>query len=448
MRAARRWQWQKRAVVFGAVAVMLAAVALAMVNPRLTRYIESDAFRTELDKQTAKGLHFPAGTYGPIRRTGFLSAATDEFRAEKGRKALTALQAHGITARFNPLGVFLRRWQLDDVHIDGGEVRIQTYEPKPEPSPSKPWYHVFLPDRVYLKQVRSEPADVTWRFRNEKGGFFGTRLLITPYGRDFEYQATSGTMKGALIPDLPLRRTHLRITKTLLTLFTLDLAPAPDSGGFIHAEGTAGTREDKSVDFRVKFEKLPLREWLPASWQNHVSGLAAGNAQWKGESPKLEASHVQGALRIHEGRLRQLPFLEKLSSITGKKSIEELELNECSAELDWKSPKLEVKNIAIEDKGKFRIEGALSIRDKSLGGAIQLGLAPDYLIWLPNAGEVFPKERSGYLWTTVHLSGTIDNPGQDLSPRIVDALKESPGAFLGLIFRQFGDWLKDAFGGD
>jgi hypothetical protein len=47
---------------------------------------------------------------------------------------------------------------------------------------------------------------------------------------------------------------------------------------------------------------------------------------------------------------------------------------------------------------------------------------------------------------TVNLSGTINKPGQDLSPRIIEALKESPGAFLGLIFRQFGEWLKDAFG--
>jgi hypothetical protein len=445
MGPARRRLWRKGVVIAGAILVA-GCVGLALINPRVTRSVESDAFRAELEKQTAKGLHFPAGSYAPIRRTGLLSAASDGFRAEKGRKALTALQARGITARFNPLGVFLRRWQLDDVHIDGGEVGIQTYEPKPEPSPSKPWYHVFLPDRVYLKQVRSEPADVTWRFRNEKGGFFGTRLLITPHGRDFEYQATGGMMKGALIPDLPLRHTHLLITRNLLTLYTLDLAPAPDSGGFIHAEGTAGTREDKSVDFRVRSGKLPLREWLPASWQNHVSGLAAAEVHWKGESPKLEASRIQGALRIHDGRVRRLPFLEKLSSITGKKSIEELELSECSAELDWNSPKLEIKNIAIEDKGKFRIEGALSIRDKSLGGAIQLGVARDYLEWLPNVGEVFPKERAGYLWTTVHLSGTIDNPGQDLSPRIVEALKESPGAFLGLVFRQFGDWLKDAFG--
>jgi len=358
------------------------------------------------------------------------------------------MQAHGITARFNPLGVFLRRWQLDDVHIDGGEVGIQTYEPKPEPSPSKPWYHVFLPDRVYLKRVWSEPADVTWRFRNEKGGFFGTRLLITPHGRDFEYQASGGTLRGALIPDLPLRHTHLLITKTLLTLYTLDLEPGAKSDGFIKAEGTAGTREDKSIDFKVKFEKLPVGEWLPASWGDHVGGVATGNVRWSGKSPKLEASQVQGALRVDGGRVRRLPFLEKLGSITGKKSMAELELSECSAEMDWKSPKVEIKNIAIEDKGKFRIEGTLSVREKALGGAIQLGLAREYLEWLPHPEEVFPKEKAGYLWTIVHLSGTIDKPEQDLSPRIIDALEESPGAFLGLIFRQFGEWLKDAFGGE
>lgn len=447
MRAERqrqRWRWA--AAITGAI--VLAAVGLiALVNPRLTRYVESDAFRAEIEKQTAKGLHFPAGTFAPIQRTGFLSAATEGFRAENGRKALTSLDAHGITARFNPLGVFLRRWQLDDVHIDGGEVGIQTYEPKPEPSPSKPWYHVFLPQRVYLREVRSEPADVTWRFRNEKGGFFGTRLLITPHGRDFEYQATGGTMKGALIPDLPLRHTHLLITKTRLTLYTLDLAPAPEGDGFIQAEGEAGTREDKSVNFKVKFGKLPVREWLPASWRDHVSGLAAGDVHWRGRNPKLETSQVQGSLRIDDGRVRRLPFLEKLGSITGKKSIEQLALSECSADVDWNNPRVEIKNIAVEDEGKFRIEGSISVREKSLGGAIRLGLAREYLEWLPHAEEVFPNEKAGYLWTTVHLSGTIDKPEQDLSPRITEALKESPSAFLGLILRQAGQWLRETFGG-
>lgn len=443
MRAKAR---RRRAAVVIAVIVITTAGVIAVLNPRLTRYVESDAFRAELEKETAKGLHFPAGKYSPIRRTGFLSAASDGFQARNGWKALTSLDARGITARFDPLGVFLRRWQLDEVHIDGGEVGIQTYEPKPEPSPSKPWYHIFLPDRVYLRKVWSEPADVTWRFRNEKGGFFGTRLLITPHGRDFEYRATGGTLKGALIPDLPLRHTHLLITKTLLTLYELDLAPGRASDGFIRAEGTAGTREDKSVDFKVNFEKLPLREWMPASWRDSISGSAAGNVHWRGTNPKLESSQVNASLWVSEGRVSGLPFLHTLSNVTGKKSIEQLTLNECSGELNWKSPLVEIKNIAVEDKGKFRIEGAISIREKSLGGAIRLGLAREYLEWLPHPEEVFPTEKAGYLWTTVHLSGTIDQPEQDLSPRIIEALKESPGTFLQLIFRQLGDWLKGTFG--
>jgi hypothetical protein len=48
----------------------------------------------------------------------------------------------------------------------------------------------------------------------------------------------------------------------------------------------------------------------------------------------------------------------------------------------------------------------------------------------------------------VHLSGTIEQPQQDLSPRIIEALKESPGDFLALVFRLFGEWLKETFGGD
>ena len=99
------------AAIVGLIAIAIGLVVVGFfANPRLTGYVESEAFRLELEKQTAKGLHFPAGTYSPIRRTGFLSAASDGFRARNGRKALTTLEARGITARFNPFGVFLRRW--------------------------------------------------------------------------------------------------------------------------------------------------------------------------------------------------------------------------------------------------------------------------------------------------------------------------------------------------
>jgi len=41
----------------------------------------------------------------------------------------------------------------------------------------------------------------------------------------------------------------------------------------------------------------------------------------------------------------------------------------------------------------------------------------------------------------VHLSGTLDSPQQDLSPRLLEALKETPTSFLGAMFRALGEWL-------
>jgi len=174
------------------VFLVVVAGVLVLCNSWLTRYVESDRFREALDKETAKGLHFPSGRYSPIRRAAFLTAESESFQASDGKKALKRLDARGLRAKFNPWGFFLRRWELDEVHIQSGEVEIHLYEPNPEGVPSKPWFSIFLPNRVYLKRIESEPANVTWQFRGERAGFFGTRLLITPHGSDFEYRATGG----------------------------------------------------------------------------------------------------------------------------------------------------------------------------------------------------------------------------------------------------------------
>src|SRR5438105_7024631 len=124
-------------------------ITLVVINSAVTHYVEGPRFRVALEQETARGLHFPSSEFASIRRTGLLSAQSESFKARDGRKAMTTLDAQEITARFNPLGVFLRRWQIDELQIDHGEIGIQIYEPKPEPAPVRPWYSIFLPDRVY-----------------------------------------------------------------------------------------------------------------------------------------------------------------------------------------------------------------------------------------------------------------------------------------------------------
>lgn len=435
--------------------VALVAIAALLFNPRLTRYVESDVFRHALEDETAKGLHFRGGAYAPIQRTGLLTARSEHFRAEDGEKAMRSIDARQIAARFNPWGIFLRRWQFDDILIGSGDVEVQVYQPTSQPTPAKPWFAIFLPKRVYLKRIESDAANVTWRFRKQRAGLFATRLLITPHGRDFNYQATGGKLKMPLFPDLGLRGMHLLITKKLFTLHDIDLVPprvpvgeadsfpVAENEGTIHGQGTVGIGEDKSVDINVSFENAPIGPWLPRNWKGHVVGNAFGKLRWTGKDTKLESSGGEGSLGVRAANIIGLPFLENLATITGEKSFQHLELDDCGLELEWRYPKIDIEKIALEEKGKFRIEGALTIERGALNGAIELGVARKYLNWLPNPEEIFMRERDGYLWTKVHLSGTTEAPKEDLSPRVVDLLKESPAAFLGILFRQLSAWLKE-----
>jgi hypothetical protein len=430
------------------LAIAFASGVTVFLSPLLTHYVESDSFRTAMEQETAKGLHFPRVHYAPIRRTSPVTAQSESLEADNGEKAMKSLVAHGIAAKFDPLGIFLRQWRFDSVHVEPGDVEIQIYEAHPEAVRPKPWFAIFLPNRVYLTKIQSEQANITWRLRGERAGFFGTQLLITPNGRDFEYVATGGRLKMVPIPDLELRRTHLLITRTLLTLYDLDLASDSNSDESIQAKGHAGLGQDKSVDVKATFKSVPIRQWLPAEWKGRFDGSAFGDLHYTGKDSKLESSSGEGSLRIRNGRIDDLPFLEKLAELARKKSFERLDLNECSLGFAWRYPEIELKDIAIEEKEKFRIEGEISIKRRVLRGTIRLGLTREYLEWLPNPEEVFSRRSSGYLWTDVHLSGTIDEPEQDLSQRIVELFKESPGAYLGLLFRQFGDWLKKTLGGD
>ncbi len=427
-------------VLAGLVAGAILAVTVG--NQRLTAFVESEAFRRELDKQTSKGLHFQ-GHYETIHRTGLLTARTEGFTGKDGVKAIKAISTGEVVAKFNPWGIFQRRWQLDYIRIPSGKAEIQTYEPKPEDKPPKPWYAVFLPDRVYLKEVICESTDVTWQLRGRKAGFFQTRLLITPYGRDFEYRANGGFMKTGLVPDLTLRQTHLVITKELLTLHELELAPSPKSDGRIRVKGQAGMRDDKSISAEMNFSGVPVDPWVPKAWAGLFQGIATGDVVWQGSDLRMESSSGRGAFRIEGGRVADAPFLEEAAAVTGRKSLEEIKLNRFSLEFEWKYPSVQIKQIDIEADGVFRLQGAVTLDEGRLRGTLQFGATPKYLEWLPRAERVFARERDGYLWTAVHLAGTLKDPEEDLSPRVAELLKKSPGAAIGIFIRRLGEWFEN-----
>ena len=102
MRVSRsRRRWLILAAAIG-IFFIVAVGAAIFLNPWMTHYIESDAFREAMERETAKGLHFPSGHYAPIRRTGFWTAQSERFQASSGEKAMKSIEARGIAAKLNP----------------------------------------------------------------------------------------------------------------------------------------------------------------------------------------------------------------------------------------------------------------------------------------------------------------------------------------------------------
>lgn len=304
-----------------------------------------------MESETANGLHFPAGHYSPIRRTSSLTAQAEGFEASNGQRALKFVDAHQITATFDPWGVFIRQWRFSEIHVESGEIEIQIYEANPEQVTPKPWFTFFLPNRVYIKRIQSEHTNVAWQFRGERAGLFGTQLLITPHGRDFNYAAAGGKLKMALLPELYLHRANVLITKTLVTVNDIDLTSDETNKGSVRGKGTAGLGKDRSIDFGANFESVPIRGWLPYKWKEHFSGNAYGSVHWMGVNPKLENSSGEGSLRVQDAQANNLPFLEKLAQLAHEKSFEHLELTDCSLDLPGVIRVLKSKSLALKRKG-------------------------------------------------------------------------------------------------
>jgi hypothetical protein len=321
-------------------------------------------------------------------------------------------------------------------------VEIQTYQPKPDPPKNRPWYAIFMPDRVYLQEVVCDVADVAWQLRGQESGIFGTRLLITPYGRDFEYRASGGQLRtNGLTPEMKVDAIHLLITKVILKVYQFELTPR--GGGSIKVSGEAGMRDDKHVDAGLEIDGAALAPWLPKEWQSGVQGRVSGSVRWKGAAQTLEASNVAGELKVSGGRLLDLPLLDYLAAAARRKSLEDLDLTRCDVKFQWKYPRFEASDIDVGSEAKFSVHGSAAVEQGALSGTLELGMAPEYLSWLPKAKEeIFTREEDGLLWTTVHLSGTVAKPETDLGPRLAQALKKDPAAATGLFFRGVGEWFE------
>jgi hypothetical protein len=408
-------------------------------NEKASELIPSKNFRAMLDQETSKGLKVDAH-YAPLRREGILGLATDSFQGDKGQKTIVSMDAHDIHGWFNPLGIGLRQWQLDDLHIKSGTVWLQKTEANPNepkgPSPI-PWWGLFWPYRVEIEDVKVDDADVLFNLKKKESGIYHTFLEITPNGRDFEYDGKGGVFKTPLTPELNLQHVHLLIRKPRLYCPTFILgvdADHPEQQ--IQVTGDAGLQDDQSIHIAMQIDSVRVAPFLPEKLRDHVLGHMNGHLDYHSTGTGLETAEGKGSVDLAGLVIHELPLLKQYVKTTGSPDPGDLHLQVCRSDLRWEQGAIIAENLKVECPGVFKLSGTVTIaKDKTLSGELHLGLTDTYIKWLPRAKKTIFTEKDGaYFTTTIHVSGTTAKPHQDLSARVLKQISESPTTAVKLFF--------------
>jgi hypothetical protein len=359
---------------------------------------------------------------------------------------MVSLQAYQATGTFNPLGVILRRWEIDSLHIASGSVMLQKTEPlpgAPKGTPWPPWWAIFWPYRVHLADVKVGDANILWHLQDKESGIYSTHLEITPNGRDYEYDAQGGVIALPGAPKLGVKHAHMLIRKPMLTCdeFVVgeDLAAPTEE---IRLSGTAGLQDDRSMHLKIAITKLGISSWLPPKLKAHVTGQANGSFNYDSTGTGLETGKGEGTISVDQAVLNDLDAVHKYVTLTGSPDPGPMALKVCHMDVKWEAGAMTAQNIEVECEGVFRLTGTLTIaKDKSLSGQVEFGLTDPYLKWLPTArSAIFTRDEGPYHFATVHFSGTGKKPVEDLSPRVAREVGKSPLTAMKLFFNQAGSW--------
>ena len=392
----------------------------------LNTWLRSDAFRIFLNKKTSSFFHVD-GQYQPIQWNGF-SFYTDGYQArgEVG-SPFSELRTEQIRAEFYPQGIFHRAWQINDLQIQRLKIRFGSLIPEwkgrvssfPENAGSKE--SSWIPNRLDIRHAQIQQVDLNWNFEGGVGGVQEMRVSLEPEGTALRASAVGGVLVQSGFPNLKVD--HLKIRYQHPDLFVTDALLKLGDAGVINLSGQIALDRGEALDLQSSFSGISITQFLPEDWRAKLHGNVAGEATVEGGG--LDSMQVIGTLRLNNAQIEALPILDKIAAFTSTVQFRRLTLHTVSADFNWTKSKCRFSHLLIESQGLIRVEGDGVVDRGNLNGNFMVGIAPTTLRWLPGSQEhVFTQERAGFVWTQVKVSGSLMDPQEDLSPRLMIAAKE------------------------
>jgi len=432
-RRARRKQGAGKNPWLGKVLVVCGALILIGVGVgylALRAYLHSDGFRKFLSVQVSSAAKVD-GHFASFFWDG-LAVETERFEAT-GKGLVSDLLAERIGTEIGFGGIGRGVWEVKSTRISRLRVSLNMV-PSEEPvgvevpvvvAPS-PKSAVGMKQPGWVpKEVELESLDI---------GDLGVQL-ITAKGL--------AAARGMAVKVLPAKGKQAYTAEITGGLVQLPFAKVPemriknisasyrDGSAFVHEAELSGWESGRIVasgesNFAQKLhafsgdvQGIRCDELLNENWARRLTGDVSSTFKFN----RTEKSQVvSGELSINHGTLTALPMLDALAAYADTRRFRILQLNDARTKWQYTKDEILLTDLVLGSEGLIRLEGSMSIRGEEIDGSFQLGLVPGTLAKIPGAeSRVFQPGRLGLLWTPIRVTGTLSDPKEDLTMRLIDA---------------------------
>lgn len=415
-------RWLGKAV---GVMLVLGVVTLIGIYTMLRSYLHSDAFRKFLSAEVSEMARV-RGEFALFRWQG-LAVETDSFEAT-GDGPVTHVRADGLHTEVGLGGVRRGVWEISGSSVRRLEISVDTTRLSPEnktpetPSPSlkKPQRPAWFPSDAELQAVDVRDVAVKAILKQGLAVASGLKIHAEHAGAKDSYRGEieGGTIRVpfSIVPELRLERARFRYHEG--QVFLTDSTIAAWDKGRIHSSGEWNM---KSQQFSAIGDVSGIKcdEVFNPDWAKRLTGDVVSDFTLNNRPGYPQAG---GKLTIHNGMLTALPMLDALAAYADTRRFRTITLNDARTEWRWKNGEISLSNLVLASEALIRLEGSITIRERKIDGLFRLGLAPGTLATIPGAEtDVFVLGERGLLWTPIRITGTLDDPREDLSERLLTA---------------------------
>ncbi|MDE0836873.1 MAG: hypothetical protein OSA84_11030 [Akkermansiaceae bacterium] len=411
-------------LLFGLGALLILAAGFGYYGVR--SYLHSEGFRKFLSTEVSRAAKME-GSFDPFTWDG-LAVETPGFHAT-GNGVITLVEADHIDTEIGVGGISRGVWEVMATHISRLEIALDLTKEEEKSAPSQPAERKkevtkqqpgWVPSEVELESL--EIGEIVIRAKTEAGEIIakGMSLKVKP---DKGKNSFKGEISGGNVVSPQEWVPKLRVERILGayrdgSAFVTKAEVNAWEDGRINAFGEWNSLTE-IYSFEGDIEGVKCSELLNENWARRLTGDASSTFSMDNIRGSMA---MAGDLEIRNGTMTALPMLDALAAYADTRRFRVLQLNEARTKWSWANGELHLTDIAMGSEGLIRIEGNLSIRGNAIDGRFRLGLVPGTLANIPGAEtDVFLPGTHGLLWAPLHVTGTLDDPEEDLTERLIEA---------------------------